>query len=64
MKRMRLSVLFAAFAVMMLGVQLVHACEPTLVRYTSGGIYSCRNVGQDKAGTCYYSCTFTKQFFL
>jgi hypothetical protein len=60
MKRLRFTVPFAALAVMMLGVQLVHACEGTIVRYTSAGKYSCWNTGKDQAGNCYYSCTFTK----
>lgn len=60
MKRLRLTALFAAFAVMMLGVQLVHACEGVIVRYTLNGKYTCWNTAKDQAGNCYYSCTFSK----
>lgn len=59
MKLLRLTMLFATLTVMMLGVQLVQACEGWFVRYTSAGRLSCWNVGSDEAGNCYYSCTYS-----
>ena len=64
MKRVRLTVLFAAFAVMMIGVQAVQACEAVIIRYTTGGKYTCWNVSTTKTGDCVYSCSFTPQFWI
>jgi hypothetical protein len=59
MKRLRLTVLFAALAVMLLGVQAVHACQGWFTLNTSQGKYTCWNTGSSN-GYCEYTCSYER----
>ncbi|HEX8409632.1 MAG TPA: hypothetical protein VF883_12250 [Thermoanaerobaculia bacterium] len=59
MKRLRLTVLFATLAVMLLGVQAVHACQAWFTLNTSNGRYTCWNTGSE-GGHCQYTCSYER----